>query len=95
MKQLLAPDHDRTSCEHCRQRDSDNLTIKPPQLLLAHQAAALCFKSLRTWRAWDSAGYIPQPIRIARSLFWLADELHAWIAAGCPRRAEWEARNEE
>ena len=61
-------------------------------LLTARQAAALCAKSLRTWRAWDAAAWIPRPVRIGRSTLWRADELRDWVAAGCPRRAEWEAR---
>ena len=63
-----------------------------PLLLTAKQAAPLCGKSLRTWRSWDSAGFIPRPVRIGRSTFWRAEELKAWVAAGCPCRAEWEAR---
>lgn len=61
-------------------------------LLTARQAAAICGKSLRTWRTWDSAGWIPRPVRIGRSTLWRADELRQWVEAGCPRRAEWEAR---
>jgi prophage regulatory protein len=61
-------------------------------LLRAHEAAALCSKSLRTLRSWDAAGLIPRPVRIGRSTLWRADELREWIAAGCPRRQEWEAR---
>jgi len=63
-----------------------------PLLLTAKQAAKTCSKSLRTWRMWDSAGWIPQPIRIGRSTLWRADELRQWVDAGCPRREEWEAR---
>ncbi len=61
-------------------------------LVTARQAAAMCGKSLRTWRAWDAAGWIPRPVRIGRSTLWRLDELQAWVAAGCPRRQEWEAR---
>jgi predicted DNA-binding transcriptional regulator AlpA len=61
-----------------------------PLLLNAKAAASLCGKSLRTWRTWDAAGLVPRPIRIGRSTLWRADELHAWIAASCPRRQEWE-----
>lgn len=61
-------------------------------LLTAKQSAAICGKSLRTWRSWDAAGWIPRPIRIGRSTLWRADELRDWVNAGCPRRAEWEAR---
>jgi predicted DNA-binding transcriptional regulator AlpA len=63
-----------------------------PLLLSARRAASICGKSLRTWRTWDAAGWIPRPVRIGRSTLWRADELREWVAAGCPRRAEWEAR---
>jgi predicted DNA-binding transcriptional regulator AlpA len=63
-----------------------------PLLVDAKSAAALCGKSLRTWRCWDALGLIPRPIRIKRSTLWRLDELKTWIEAGCPRRAEWEAR---
>ena len=61
-----------------------------PLLLCAKSAAAICDKSPRTWRTWDALGLIPRPVRIGRSTLWRADELHAWIAAGCPRRQDWE-----
>lgn len=60
------------------------------KLLTAAEAAATCHKSVRTWRAWDAAGLVPRPVRIGRSVFWRADELHAWIAARCPARSEWD-----
>ncbi len=63
-----------------------------PLLLTAKQAAEICGKSLRTWRTWDAAGWIPRPVRIGRSTLWRFEELREWVAAGCPRRAEWEAR---
>ena len=59
-------------------------------LLSAAQAAARCCITLRTWRTWDSGGQIPRPVRIGRSIFWRADELRAWIDAGCPRRQDWD-----
>jgi predicted DNA-binding transcriptional regulator AlpA len=61
-------------------------------LVTAKQAASMVGKFLRTWRTWDAAGCIPRPVRIGRSTLWRADELREWVAAGCPRRAEWEAR---
>jgi predicted DNA-binding transcriptional regulator AlpA len=62
-----------------------------PLLLRAAQAAALCSMSVRTWWAWDAAGKIPSAIRIGRSAFWRPEELAAWVAAGCPDRATWNA----
>jgi predicted DNA-binding transcriptional regulator AlpA len=72
--------------------DPDADQAPSPLLLTARQAAAMCGKSLRTWRTWDAAGWIPRPVRIGRSTLWRADELRDWVAAGCPRRTEWEAR---
>ena len=66
--------------------------VEPPFLLTARSAAALCGTSLRTWRRWDAAGFIPSPVRVGRSTLWRKDEVCAWIATQCPRRREWEAR---
>ena len=69
-----------------------NQPLSKQLLVPAKEASAMCSKSLRTWRAWDAAGWIPRPVRIGRSTLWRAEELRVWIEAGCPRRAEWEAR---
>ena len=70
-----------------------NKPVSPdPLLVTAKQAAAMCGKSLRTWRTWDAGGLIPRPRRIGRSVCWDFAELKKWIASGCPRRSEWEAR---
>jgi predicted DNA-binding transcriptional regulator AlpA len=63
-------------------------------LLRAAEAARLCGTSVRTWRNWDIAGKIPQPVRVGRKIFWRPEELKAWIAAGCPDRLTWEAIRE-
>lgn len=62
-----------------------------PLLLRASDAAALCKVSLRTWRAWDATGKVPQPLRIGRAVFWRLDELRVWVAAGCPDRETWQS----
>jgi predicted DNA-binding transcriptional regulator AlpA len=75
------------------QTDNGAAEGQPRELLFrARVAARICGKSIRTWRTWDAAGWIPRPIRIGRSTLWRADELRAWVAAGCPCRQEWEAR---
>ncbi len=63
-----------------------------PLLATARTAAAMCGISVRTWRTWDAAGRIPQPVRIGRLTRWRVDELRAWVEAGCPRRREWDSR---
>ena len=68
---------------------------RPSRLLLrAEDAAALCSMSVRTWRTWGTIGKIPRPIHIGRIPFWRYDELKAWVAAGCPNRATWDAMRE-
>lgn len=78
--------------ENLAQANDQRAGATVPLLLTAKQAAAMCSKSLRTWRTWDSAGIIPSPVRIGRSTLWSVEELKAWVTAGCPRRDEWEAR---
>lgn len=73
-------------------REKPNSEPRQPLLISARKAAATCGKSLRTWRTWDAAGWVPRPVRIGRSTLWRAAELESWVIAGCPRREEWEAR---
>jgi predicted DNA-binding transcriptional regulator AlpA len=79
--------------------DSDGITDpagEPPRLLItAKEAADSCGKSVRTWREWDSLGFVPAPVRIGRSTLWSILELKRWIAANCPRRAQWEMLRSE
>jgi len=77
-----------------RNEDHNSGTNAPaaPLLLTARQADALCGKSERSWRAWDVAGKIPQPIRVGRSTLWRYEELRDWVNAGCPDREAWETR---
>jgi excisionase family DNA binding protein len=64
-----------------------------PLLLTADQAAALCGVSPATWYRMASAGRSPASLRLSRGCVrWRRDELTGWIAAGCPSRREWEAR---
>jgi prophage regulatory protein len=62
-----------------------------PLLLRAEDAAALCGTALRTWRTWGRMGKIPRPLHIGRLPFWRHEELKAWVEAGCPDRATWDA----
>ena len=68
---------------------------QPPLLLPAKVAAKLCSTSERTWRAWDAAGLVPQPVRIGRSVFWRRTELDSWVEHGCPPRKTWIAISED
>lgn len=64
---------------------------QPDRLLVsAADASSACGLSTQTWWRLHSAGKVPAPIKLGGSTRWRVDELHAWVAAGCPSRAEWE-----
>ncbi|MFO0847310.1 MAG: hypothetical protein U0871_01950 [Gemmataceae bacterium] len=46
---------------------------------------------LRTIRAMDSAGKLPAPVRVGGRVLWRVPEIRAWLKAGAPDRAGWEA----
>lgn len=80
--------------ESRRSRSRDREEV-PALLIPADIAAALCGMSLRTWCRLDSAGRVPRPILLGRKMKrWHREDLVRWIAAGCPARREWEARNQ-
>ena len=62
----------------------------PVSLLSAGMLAKRLGFSTRTiWRL-TSAGKIPQPLKIGGSVRWRADEIDAWIYAGCPDMDTWD-----
>jgi len=65
-----------------------------PVAVGAREAALLVGLSLRTWRALDTCGGCPAPVRIGRRRLWPVAELQAWIAAGAPSRARWQVTRE-
>jgi predicted DNA-binding transcriptional regulator AlpA len=64
-------------------------------LLTGPQAAARCGYHRATWWRKLMLGLTPAPVRIGKVGHpkWRADELDAWIAAGCPNRRDWEAQH--
>ena len=47
------------------------------------------------WRL-SSAGMLPRPVVIGgKSKRWRAEEIAAWVAAGCPDRKAWEAMSKK
>jgi excisionase family DNA binding protein len=55
------------------------------------ELAAALQVSTRTLYRLDSSGKLPRPVSVGRSLRWRRDEILAWLAAGAPKRREWEA----
>jgi predicted DNA-binding transcriptional regulator AlpA len=65
-----------------------------PLAVDAVEAARLCGIGRSLWLGLHSAGRVPAPIRLGRRVLWRREELAAWIEAGCPGRARWEAMTE-
>ncbi len=63
------------------------------QLLLSAEELGerLGFSARTIWRL-RSAGKLPQPVKIGGSIRWRADEIDAWVRAGCPNIAAWAGR---
>jgi excisionase family DNA binding protein len=53
-------------------------------------AVALSVSKRHVWRL-AASRQLPAPVRIGRLVRWRAEELNAWIAAGCPTRERWDA----
>lgn len=70
-----------------RQRDA----VQRLGLTAEDVAAVLSVSPRHIWKL-NATGAIPAPIRLGRAVRWRADELRAWLAAGCPSREAWEAR---
>lgn len=72
----------------------DPSPIPAPLLLSPADLARELGLSTRTVRRLDLEGRLPAPVRIGRAVRWSRDSvILPWIAAGCPTRDEWEARN--
>ena len=67
-------------------------TDELPLVVDARRLAKLLDAGVRTVRTWDAAGKLPSPIRLGGKVVWRVDEIRDWLAAGAPRRAEWQAR---
>ena len=72
--------------------DAATLTDELPLVVDARRLGKFLCAGLRTVRAWDAAGKLPSPIRLGGKFVCRLDEIRDWLAAGAPRRAEWQAR---
>jgi predicted DNA-binding transcriptional regulator AlpA len=55
-------------------------------------ACRLAGVSLATWWRLHAAAKVPSPNRLSGRVLWPVAELRAWVAAGCPDRRTWQAR---
>lgn len=58
-------------------------------LISAAEAAKLCGVGRTLWLQMNSAGRVPQPVRLGRRCLWRVREIERWTAAGCPCRQRW------
>ncbi|MCK4850608.1 MAG: helix-turn-helix domain-containing protein [Phycisphaerae bacterium] len=73
------------------QQTSENVsTVQSPLAFSAQQLADRLGVSLRHIRRLDSAGKLPKPIRLGRSVRWPVQEVEAFLAAGAPDRQRWQ-----
>lgn len=60
-------------------------------LLLSGDALARLLQvSKRSLMRLRSAGKLPRPVQLGRSVRWRSTEIREWVAAGCPPLAIWE-----
>ena len=62
-----------------------------PLAFSAQQLADRLGASLRHIRRLDSAGKLPKPVRLGRSVRWPVTEIESWLGAGAPDRQRWQA----
>lgn len=72
---------------------AERILTGSPLALSGEQLARALGVSLRHVRRMDSAGRLPKPITLGRSVRWPLHGpggIQAWLAAGCPDRKTWE-----
>jgi predicted DNA-binding transcriptional regulator AlpA len=71
---------------------SDSPPAPEPLAVGAREAARLLGVALSTFWRWDSSGELgPRGVKKCGRRLWALSELRAWVAAGMPRRSEWQA----
>lgn len=65
--------------------------LSEPLAMSAADMADRLGVSLRHLRRLDSAGKVPRPIRLGRSVRWPLAEINRWMDAGAPDRQRWQA----
>ncbi len=61
------------------------------ELLTADEVARMCGMSKSAFVRLSDSGAAPAGIKLERLRRWRRQEIHAWIAAGCPRKKQVDA----
>lgn len=62
-----------------------------PLLIDIKELAVLLRRSEASLERDQAAGRLPRPVRLGGSRRWRRTEVEAWVAAGCPPLATWDA----
>jgi predicted DNA-binding transcriptional regulator AlpA len=81
----LKPHSTKTASQEVPARIAEALLVS------ASVAGSMCGRSEASWWRDHAAGRIPTPVKLGGRTLWRAEELRAWVAAGCPARRIWEA----
>ena len=73
-----------------RKDSSEQLERRNPLAFSAADLARRLDVSLRHLRRLDSAGKLPKPVRLGRSVRWPVAQIESWLNAGGPDRRTWE-----
>src|SRR4051794_876287 len=89
-KKTQSSDHQSLGERSIELRDGLRGTGLLPILVDAETAAALLDISRAQFHRLNSAGQIPEPVRLSdRCVKWSVDDLRAWVASGCPNTSTW------
>lgn len=74
--------------------EKPSVSAASPLLISREDAAAMLGVAVETFDRQRRAGKTPAPVRIGGRLLFRRADLDAWVAMGCPDRAEFDARTD-
>ena len=74
---------------------TENPNTTPALLIDIRQLAQMLNRSVGSLERDQTFGRLPKPVRIGGSRQWRRAEIEAWVLAGCPHQAAWEAATDK
>ncbi len=84
--------HQADAGEPSKPAELGELPPLTPLLVDIRQLAVLLTRSETCLHRDDAAGRLPKALRIGGAKRWRLSDVQAWVAMGCPKRSEFEAR---